>query len=235
MYRLSVPIASVRLLQSTLIVAFAALVAVAANAQDGVGGNPTRLDAERLRIAGERRSVEAEFAARRKACYQRFAVNDCLREARAQRRGQIAELRRQEVALNDAQRERKAAEQRRKIEQKERERARPDTAAVPAAERPPGLGATAAPTATQRATRSHPTAKPPLVPRGQSGAERAKRQSALAGQSRVERARQEQANELSNERKQREAQEHKARVLRENAAKKEPAAPLPVPPAAPVN
>ena len=62
--------------------------------------------AERARIASERTHIEAEFEQANKACYQKFAVNDCIADARAKRRELLADLRRQELVLNDADRRR---------------------------------------------------------------------------------------------------------------------------------
>jgi colicin import membrane protein len=73
---------------------------------------------QRARIAAERSQAEATFRAQEKACHTKFAVNDCLNAAKAQRREVLADLRRQEISLNDAQRKSKAAEQLRSIEQR---------------------------------------------------------------------------------------------------------------------
>ena len=67
--------------------------------------------AEHVRIRRERDAALALFQAQDVQCYQRFAVNDCLAEVRAQRRLLLAELRRQEISLNDAQRKRRAVDQ----------------------------------------------------------------------------------------------------------------------------
>ena len=67
--------------------------------------------AEHARIRKERGDAQARFLAQDVQCYQRFAVNDCLGEVRTQRRAVLAELRRQEISLNEAQRKRRAAEQ----------------------------------------------------------------------------------------------------------------------------
>ena len=74
--------------------------------------------AERARIAAERGKAEAAFRVQEKACYGKFAVNDCLSAAKAQRRQVLADLRRQEISLNDAQRKRKAAERLRELDQR---------------------------------------------------------------------------------------------------------------------
>ncbi len=67
--------------------------------------------AEHARIRQERAEALARFQAQDAQCYQRFAVTDCLSEVRVQRRLLLAELKRQEISLNDAQRKRRAADQ----------------------------------------------------------------------------------------------------------------------------
>ena len=90
--------------------------------------------AVRARISAERKAVEADFGAKERACYQRFAVNDCLQAARNQRREALATLRREEIALNDAERQRKAAERLQALEQRAAEaaaRQQKDVSAAP--------------------------------------------------------------------------------------------------------
>jgi colicin import membrane protein len=74
--------------------------------------------AERERINQERKRVSAEHNAAKVDCYQRFRVNDCLSQARNTHNGQQADLKRQEISLNDLQRKRRGAEQLRKVEEK---------------------------------------------------------------------------------------------------------------------
>ena len=78
----------------------------------------SRSDAEHLRISSERSRLEAAFALEDTACYKRFLVNSCLDEVKARRRDVLADLRRQEIVLNDEARKSKAAEQLQKIEDK---------------------------------------------------------------------------------------------------------------------
>ncbi len=78
----------------------------------------TQLLAERQRIAAERTNAEAAYADRRKDCYQRFAVNACLTQARDERNARVADLKRQEVSLDDAERKRKGAEKLQRTEDK---------------------------------------------------------------------------------------------------------------------
>ncbi len=64
----------------------------------------------RARIAQERKSALDSFAVDEVACYQKFQVNSCLVDARSRRSAALSNLNRQEVALNDAQRQREGAE-----------------------------------------------------------------------------------------------------------------------------
>jgi len=64
---------------------------------------------ERARIAQTRAHHQAQFDAQERACYQHFAVNDCLSDSRRSQREVMADLRRQEVLINDTQRKRRAA------------------------------------------------------------------------------------------------------------------------------
>jgi hypothetical protein len=68
-------------------------------------------ESEKQRIRLFRSQEEARFAAEEVQCYQRFAVNDCLTQVRRARRDVLADLRRQEMSINDAQRKRRAAQQ----------------------------------------------------------------------------------------------------------------------------
>lgn len=76
------------------------------------------MDVERNRIAIERSRAQEGFAVEDTACYKKFWVNNCLDEVRARRFDVLADLRRQEVALNDQERKAKGADQLQKIEEK---------------------------------------------------------------------------------------------------------------------
>lgn len=84
---------------------------------------------DRARIATEKRAVEARHAEAQARCAERFAVNACLDDARAQRRQALAALRSQELALDEAERKRRAADRMQAIERK-----RAEAAALPASE-----------------------------------------------------------------------------------------------------
>lgn len=74
--------------------------------------------AQRARISAERTRLEAGFAAENAVCYEKFAVNSCLDKISAKRREAMAELRRQEILLNDEERKLRGEEQMRKTREK---------------------------------------------------------------------------------------------------------------------
>lgn len=73
---------------------------------------------ERVWIETRRVQLEAGFSSDDASCHQRFAVNNCLIEVNAKRREAMADLRRQEILLNDEERKARGAEQIRKLEEK---------------------------------------------------------------------------------------------------------------------
>lgn len=86
-------------------------------------------DTEKAQIAAERARLEAGFKAEEAACYRRFLVNACLEDIRPRQAVAMAELRRQEISINEAERRAKGADQIQKIEDKnsgERQQQRAD-------------------------------------------------------------------------------------------------------------
>lgn len=79
---------------------------------------PLLVPEERARIQRARLQVTADAEQANAACYQKFAVSDCQRQVRANKRLVMDELRRQEVILNDLARQGKAFEALKKIEEK---------------------------------------------------------------------------------------------------------------------
>jgi hypothetical protein len=190
-------------------------VALPARAQ-----SPQEVQAERARIAAERSRIEAAYQEAQKACYRKFAVSDCINEARGLRNDQLADLRRQEIHLNDADRKRRTAERLRELEDRQsqqqqeqqgqaREKAlsqqqsREDRAAEKAAAS--AQAASAARERAQKAARPRER-KDPVLP---DAAENARR----------------------HEERLKEAREHRAKVEKRQAEAKNPPKPsLPVPP-----
>jgi colicin import membrane protein len=91
----------------------------------------TSIGQERQRIQTLREQLAPRFNADETACYQRFAVNDCLTQVRRLKREAIADLRRQEVTLNQQEAKRKGAEQLSRLE----DRAKPELGQNDAARR----------------------------------------------------------------------------------------------------
>ncbi|TAG25540.1 MAG: hypothetical protein EAZ37_12605 [Burkholderiales bacterium] len=73
---------------------------------------------ERVRINAERDRLNQELAQQRKACYQKLSVTPCLNAARDQHNEQMRDLKRQEVALNDAKRKSAAADRQRAMDER---------------------------------------------------------------------------------------------------------------------
>ena len=96
----------------------------ATNAQTSSTGSspaapaPMTPDAERVRIAAERGALEGGFNLEAATCYKKILVNMCLDEIKPRRRDALADLRRQEIALNAMERKAKGADQVKKTEEK---------------------------------------------------------------------------------------------------------------------
>ena len=95
-----------------------ALAATAPPDSDAAALQPW-LDAQRARMEGERRVAVQRFEADEKACWQRFAVNACVRQARVQRRGVLDRLRQEELAVNEVERQRRTAARLRQLQDKQ--------------------------------------------------------------------------------------------------------------------
>lgn len=83
-----------------------------------VNVNAADIDAQRGAIAAERNRLEAGFLSEDAVCHKKFAVNSCLEGVNARRSAVMADLKRQEIMLNDAQRKSKAEQQIRKTREK---------------------------------------------------------------------------------------------------------------------
>ena len=87
-----------------------ALVVVSAQAQPADAA-PLDAAADRGRIAAARQAEAARYEQQQASCYARFAVSDCHLANRAHQRALLDQLRRQELAINAAERQQKGAEQ----------------------------------------------------------------------------------------------------------------------------
>jgi len=189
--------------------------------------------AERGRIAAERSRLEAEYHARERACWGQFAVNDCLSDARAQRRSALADLRRQEISLNDAQRKQRGAERVRAIEQRSAGPVPAPAASAPRLRNEQGQrDAKAAQRAAGQAARAaEHSARATPGPLAHRRAGRVKDEMARREEERSRRAEQAARNAERRQALQQEAKERQEALQRRLAARhKPPARPLPVPP-----
>lgn len=186
--------------------------------------------AEHARIEAERQQIEKRFADEEAGCFQKFAVTDCRDASRARRRVEMADLRRQEISLNDAERKRKGAVQLQRMEQ-----------SAAAKDEPPVAVGTATPRGTASApARTHMPIEPrkPYDPAAAAKAQ-AMRKATAEDKARnyqedqAKRAGRTAAAAAANEparyaKKLQEAAAHKADTAERNAAKtKAKSAPLP--------
>jgi colicin import membrane protein len=75
-------------------------------------------NAQRMRIFSERAALLRGYETQREACYQKLAVTICHTQARDRHNDQMRDLKRQETALNDAGRKRKAADRLKAVEER---------------------------------------------------------------------------------------------------------------------
>ncbi len=75
-------------------------------------------DGERERINTQRPRLDAGFTVEDIACYKKFLTNQCLAEVKVRRDAVMADFRRQEISLDQHERQEKGAEQMRKTEEK---------------------------------------------------------------------------------------------------------------------
>ena len=193
----------------------------------------------RQEIATQRKVLEARKADAEKACWQRFAVEDCLRNVRSQAREQDNVLHERELRINAEERQEKVQERLRAIERKKDEKqipapvqAKPRNAESAVTEQPAGAPGVAAPAATApkseadvaRAQAAH-AAK--AQERAAAQAERAQKQQAEMAEHALSEAQRREKVKKNMQKKQQEAEKRRASKADEIANRK--GAPLPLP------
>ena len=188
-------------------------------------------DDERARIAAERQALQQRFAQEEADCQRRFAVTDCVVAVRERRRAALAPLRARELLLDEADRQRRAADRRAAIEAKQQAQAARPPPPPPAPELPPRPPAPATAPETRA---SSPLPLPSPLPSASASASsatvpEAPRRSASDAESRAAEA----AERVRAAQRRREAaqanQERIQRRLAEREAAGKVAAPLPLP------
>ena len=174
----------------------------------------TAADAPRGRISADKAAVDARYRAAQAACRERFVVTSCVDAATAQRRKELAALREQELAIDDAERKQRAALRRSEVAEKQsRLAARAASAPLPAAKASAARPATPA----SAPPRAAPHASAALDGGPTQAAERAANSAKRQGEAQATR-------ERIKAREVRKAEEAKA-----SAAAQKKAAPLPTP------
>lgn len=213
-----------------LSIAMLAVLAGTAWAQGQTPMPAEQIASERASIAQARARINARFAMEEQACHQRFAVNDCLNRNLAWQREELGALRRQEILLNDSERQRKAAERLERLDRKQEGQATdgagrstneprlPGTAPQPRGGRLPQQGEPAPRVPDQAAIQQHQQ-------RMQDKQQRQVQEQAR----RAEQAAQGAEEARRHAERVREAEERKQRILQRNAAEPSTAKPLPEP------
>ncbi|KGH24091.1 hypothetical protein GL58_25415 [Comamonas testosteroni] len=188
-------------------------------------------EAERDEILSKRAVIEQQRVADEKLCYQKFAVEGCLADARRAAREKDAPLRARELEINDTERKEKAAAKLQAIEEKKAE-----NAAVPMKSQqrdksdkslPQPAGSGAKPAVDEQAARAQRQTEAQQRASKQADYVRRHEQSrAQADQGRAEREAKARAD---HEAKLKAAAEHKARALQQAKERGQTAAPLPAP------
>ncbi len=186
-------------------------------------------DTERQRITRLRAAANTEFEAAKQACYQKFVVNSCIAKARAKLRSEVTDLKRQEVALNDADRKRRGAQQLQNTEAKTSPEAQAqiaqqrDSAAAATAQREENQAGKAA---VQQSAAQTAQTRSTSMQRRQADAAKA------TAQHKTDAAAKAAQSKARYDARIKEAQEKRANMLAKKPSKP-PAAGLPIPPTAP--
>jgi len=115
---------------STLLRIAIELVMLGAFCGYAVGQTSVDMDAQRQAIVSQQHQLLQKLEIQDNNCAERFFVTDCRAQVDAQRRKALAEFKRQELALDEAQRAQRSAEQQKSLVDKELERQERDNRIV---------------------------------------------------------------------------------------------------------
>jgi colicin import membrane protein len=213
-------------------------LAVALLAAGGAWAQEPDLSAQRERLKAERATVEARFAEEQRACRAKFGVTDCMRGITRERNATLADLRRQENALNDAMRLRREERRQREMAEREankqrEEQVRREKAALEYKDREERAAALEKKRAAEAAR-----PRPPVIekaPKGAPSPQGTPRPSVLPEKSSGPTPEEAVKNRQAYERRLQEAEAHKAEVRARIAKRSKPAASALPPPATPAS
>ena len=89
-----------------------------ASAQSDLEAGQLERNSERTRITAERQKIESAYIAEQAICFRKFFANACLEKLLPPRSAALADLRRQEILINELERKISAADQLLKNEQR---------------------------------------------------------------------------------------------------------------------
>lgn len=213
-------------MKSTVVAMLLGLAVLPLWAQTSATTANADLDAERARLSEERKAVEARYATEQAACYKKFAVDGCLQDSRRRRRTETEDIKRQEAAINDFERKRRGAAELDKLEQQKPTQQSQDADAKreQSLESQKGREQRAAEHAASRAQTASEEAEQKRQFENKQRAH-AEEQAKAANQKA-----QGPSQQAEYEAKLKKAEEHRADLERQNAAKTKPrSAPLPAP------
>ena len=194
-----------------------------------------RREAERAEITQKRAIIESQQTAAEALCYKKFAVEDCLVEARREARDKDAPLRARELEINESERRERAAERLKQIEEKKaskaaapmngQQRDKTPGVATPDVAAPSGKGPR--PPVDEQAVQQQRSQE--AQQRAAKQADYVQRHQADQLRRKAETAEREPKARADYEAKLKAAAEHKAKALQAAKEKGQTAAPLPVP------
>ena len=195
---------------------------LAQDAASGTAAGPQQQrELRRAQIQAERQALQAGRSSDEAACYQQFAVHDCLNQVRARVREAENRLRRQELQINDEERREKADERRRSIEERQQEQRQN----LQSGEKPPPMRATERGNAQARAQQAQQRAAEQQHRAAQQAQEQQERQQAEAQRASESRARYDAKQQKARERR----EQHERDKAQAQASGRKPPAPLPAP------
>lgn len=147
--------------------------------------------AERERLSRERAAAEQAYAREERACYQQFVVTSCLDAAKLRRREALAEIKRQEGVINNAERVERGSKAQQRIDEtqspeKAAQRERERQQRVEQAERSRAQAARADDKRFEQAARTG-DARDATAQKGLQASEKAAKRQAVAAESAAKR------------------------------------------------
>ena len=94
---------------ATILIALQA-INTPAMAKNDASNVDSKLSLELAELKQERLSIESKFKTLEAACYKKFAVSNCLQEVKTEKLSALGDIKRRELAINDAKRQLKADE-----------------------------------------------------------------------------------------------------------------------------